>query len=103
LKLFFFRCFQDFFIMPDSPGTFSFIIGYWVKSSIDIISDSNATTTSRLAAAASLAGAGAAFYYVAGNPVELVQQADFLTLGIGYGAATLTGYAVSRLGNSLAN
>lgn len=90
--------------MTDSakkPSFFSYLAGYWVLSSAKIAGDSNADTTSRLAAAASLAAGGFAVYYVVGNPIDAVQSGDWVTLGMGYAAGTVTGYAVTQLGSML--
>lgn len=92
--------------MPDqtkqeTPSFLSYLAGYWVLSSAKIVGDSNADTTSRLAAAASLAAAGFAVYYVVGNPIEAVQSGDWMKLGMGYAAGTVTGYAVVQAGSML--
>ena len=85
--------------ISDKPSLFSYIAGYWILSSAKIVGDNNATATSRLFAGGSLAAGAYAFYYVAGNPIELVQDADFVPLAFGYAAATVTGFAVTRVGD----
>lgn len=79
--------------MTDQPSTFAFVLGYWIPEAVQTVSDSDESTSSRLVAAGALGLGAYAFYYMVGNPIDAVQNGEFVDLGVGYAAGTVVGYA----------
>ena len=69
------------------------------KSLIWPISVMNEIETTPIKAMATGAGAVGAMLYVGGNPIKLVERADFVTIAFGYGAGGVAYYAVDKITN----